>query len=208
MQHFTVATRCIHCDARRQRVNLMAGVDEHKQSRTIHRELMHIKSPTANRVKVSQGSPWPAITLEKPNMKLLVAIDGSDASLTALRYVISHHAMFGAAPEVVLVNVHLPVPSPRIKVVLGVDVVEQYYREESEAALAPARALLDGTPCKVIERAIVGQPAEQIIAATKQHECELIVMGTHGRGAIGTLFMGSVAMRVIAESPVPVLSVK
>ena len=141
-------------------------------------------------------------------MKILVAIDGSDVSLNALRYVISHHAMFGAEPEVLLVNVHLPVPSPRAKVILGVDVVEQYYREEAEAALAPARAILDGTPCKVTECTIVGQPAAEIVAAARQHDCELIVLGTHGRGAIGNLFMGSVAMRVIAESPVPVLSLK
>lgn len=141
-------------------------------------------------------------------MKVLVAIDGSDMSLNALRYVISHHAMFGAEPDVLLVNVHLPVPSPRANAILGTDVVEQYYREEAEVALAPARALLAGTPCKVTERAIVGQPAEQIIAAAKQHDCELIVLGTHGRGAISNLFMGSVAMRVIAESPLPVLSLK
>ncbi len=157
------------------------------------------------------GDPWAAINpiaSEKPKMKILVAIDGSDASLNALRYVVSHHGMFGAEPEVVLVNVHLPVPSLRAKAVLGADVVEQYYREEADEALAPARALLHGTPCKVTERTIIGQPDQQIIAAAQQDACELIVMGARGRGAIGNFFMGSVAMKVIAESPVPVLSIK
>ena len=141
-------------------------------------------------------------------MKVLAAIDGSESSTRALRYVVDHPGMFGAEPEIVLVNVHLPIPTVRAQAVVGTDVVEQYYREESEATLAPARTLLNTVPCNVIERRIVGQPAEQIIAAAKQHECEVIVMGTHGHSVIGNLFMGSVAMRVIADSPIPVLMVK
>ena len=48
----------------------------------------------------------------------------------------------------------------------------------------------------------------QIIEAAKDHACDMIVIGTNGRSVIGNFFMGSVAMRVIAESPIPVLSVK
>ncbi len=138
-------------------------------------------------------------------MKVLVAIDGSDAALRALRYVIEHGDMFGAAPEVVIVHVLLPVPSARAKAVLGADVVASYYREESEEMLAPARALLAGTSCIVTERAMIGQPSAQIIAAAKELGCAMIVMGTHGQGALGSLLLGSVALRVIAEAPVPVL---
>ena len=141
-------------------------------------------------------------------MKILVAIDGSEAALHALKYVATHPAMFGAAPDVFLVNVHLPVPSLRAKAVLGAAAIEQYYREEAEEALAPARALLAGSSCNVVERTIVGQPVAQIIAAAVQHDCELIVMGAHGHSALGQLFLGSVVMRVIAESPVPVLVMK
>lgn len=141
-------------------------------------------------------------------MKVLVAVDGSESALRALQYVIDHPGMFGAGTEVVLVNVHLPIPSARAKAVLGHEVIEHYYHEEAEEVLAPARALLAASPCKVLERAIVGQPAAQIIATAQQHGCEMIVMGTHGRGAFGNLVMGSVALRVIAESSVPVLVTK
>ena len=75
-------------------------------------------------------------------MKILAAIDGSDSSLRALRYVMGHAEFFGASPEIVLVNVHLPIPSVRAKSILGSDVIDQYYRDESEAALAPARESL------------------------------------------------------------------
>lgn len=141
-------------------------------------------------------------------MKALVAIDGSENALRALRYLLDHQELLGTNPELVLINVHRPVPSSRARAVLGEDVIEQYYREEAEAALAPARALFAGKPFRVTERTIIGQPAPQIIAAAKQDGCGLIVVGTQGRSAIGNFFVGSVASRVIAESPIPVLSVK
>lgn len=141
-------------------------------------------------------------------MKALIAIDGSEHALRALRYVLDHQDFFSTNPELVLVNVHLPVPSVRAKAVLGSEAIEQYYKEESEEALAPARALLAGKPCRVTERSIVGQPTQEIINAAKQEGCDLIIIGTHGRSAIGDLLVGSVAMRIIATSPIPVLSVK
>lgn len=141
-------------------------------------------------------------------MKVLVAIDGSDIALRALRYVIAHPDMFGAAPEVVLVNVHLAIPLPRARAAAGADAVERYYREEGEEVLVPARALLAGTPCKVIERRVVGEPASQIVGTAQEFHCDIIVMGTHGRSALGNLVLGSVATRVIAEAHVPVLVLK
>jgi nucleotide-binding universal stress UspA family protein len=141
-------------------------------------------------------------------MKALIAIDGSENALRALRYVVEQSGIFAAMPELLLVNVHLPLPSARAKAVLGSEAIAQYYKDEAEEKLAPARALLAGQPCRSVERSIIGQPAEQIIATAQQDACDLIVMGTHGRGALGNLLMGSVAMRVIAESPIPVLSIR
>lgn len=141
-------------------------------------------------------------------MKVLVAIDGSETALRALAYVLNHPDFFSTNPELVLLNVHLPVPSPRARAALGSDAIAQYYREEGEEALSPARALLAVKQCRVIERLIVGQPAVEIVAVAQQSGCDMIVMGTHGRSALGNLLMGSVAMRVISTSPIPVLSVK
>ena len=141
-------------------------------------------------------------------MKALVAIDGSDNALRALCYLVDHPDFFSASPELVLVNVHLPLPTPRARAVLGSDVVEQYYKDEAEEALAPAREMVSGTSYRVTEQLMVGQPATELIAAALRPGCDLIVMGTHGRSALGNLLMGSVAMRVIANSPIPVLSVE
>ena len=141
-------------------------------------------------------------------MKVLVAIDGSETALRALAYVLDHQDFFSTGPELLLLNVHLPVPSPRARAALGGDVIAQYYKDEGEEALSPTRALVAGRQYRVIERLIVGQPAIEIVAVAQKTGCDMIVMGTHGRSALGNLLMGSVAMRVISTSPIPVLSVK
>jgi nucleotide-binding universal stress UspA family protein len=49
--------------------------------------------------------------------------------------------------------------------------------------------------------------AEAIATYAKVHDIDVIVMGTHGRGAIGHLFMGSVAEHVVRTATCPVLTV-
>lgn len=53
-----------------------------------------------------------------------------------------------------------------------------------------------------------GDPPVEIVKATKDLSCDLIVMGTHGRTGMAHLLMGSVAERVIRSSAVPVLVVR
>ena len=48
-------------------------------------------------------------------------------------------------------------------------------------------------------------PDEGIIAAAKDSGCDLIVMASHGRRGVARLLLGSVASRVVALSPMPVL---
>lgn len=51
-------------------------------------------------------------------------------------------------------------------------------------------------------------PAETIVTYAKAHGIDLIVMGTHGRGAMARLLMGSVAEKVVRSAPCPVLTVR
>lgn len=53
-----------------------------------------------------------------------------------------------------------------------------------------------------------GTPAADIVSVAQQLECDLIVMGTHGRTGIAHALMGSVAESVIRTSPIPVLTVR
>jgi nucleotide-binding universal stress UspA family protein len=78
--------------------------------------------------------------------------------------------------------------------------------EQGEAALDRAAERADG---RLTERVLVeGTPSAEIVAYADEAGCDLIVMGTHGRGGIDRLLLGSVAERVVRTSPVPVLTVR
>ncbi len=140
-------------------------------------------------------------------MKILIAIDGSPSSLRAVEYVTRHADIFGAGAEIALITVHLPMPSPRVRGMVGKEVLDEYYSDESDQALAASLAILRaaGREAAILKR--VGDPGKEIAAAAADG-FQMIVMGTQGRTALGNLVMGSVAMRVLAESSVPVLLVK
>ncbi len=53
-----------------------------------------------------------------------------------------------------------------------------------------------------------GDPAEGILRAVKTEEADMVVMGTHGRKGIDRIMFGSVAERVVKESPAPVLTIR
>ena len=54
----------------------------------------------------------------------------------------------------------------------------------------------------------VGQPYKEIIRYASDNQIDLIVMGTHGRGAIEHMLLGSVAERVVRTAPCPVMTVR
>jgi len=55
---------------------------------------------------------------------------------------------------------------------------------------------------------IGGEPANAILKAVEELGVDSVVMPTHGRKGIGRLILGSVAERVVRESPRPVLTVR
>jgi nucleotide-binding universal stress UspA family protein len=56
--------------------------------------------------------------------------------------------------------------------------------------------------------AVIGTPASAIIEFAGGRGVDLIVMGTHGRGGMSHLLLGSVAERVVRTAPCPVLTVR
>lgn len=142
-------------------------------------------------------------------MKILLAVDGSKYSMKAVDSLIEHVRWFRERPQVELVTVHLPLPRlPRMRLVVGKSQIERYYREEGEACLAAAEKKLAAAriPCK--PRILVGQVPETIAAHALRYGCDLICVGTHGRGTAGRLLLGSVATRLSEIARVPLLLVR
>jgi len=55
---------------------------------------------------------------------------------------------------------------------------------------------------------VVGSPFVEIVRYARTHDIDLVIMGTHGRGPIAHMLMGSTAERVVRKAPCPVLTVK
>ena len=53
-----------------------------------------------------------------------------------------------------------------------------------------------------------GKPAEVILDTAQEINCDLIVMGTHGQGAIAEMLIGSTAKKVVGKSLIPVLVIR
>jgi len=59
-----------------------------------------------------------------------------------------------------------------------------------------------------IEKVLVGDPAPTILKFIKSSKCDLLVMGSHGRGAFKNLVLGSVATKILSMCEVPVTIVR
>lgn len=136
--------------------------------------------------------------------RILVPTDGSAEGEHALEYAIelarAHDAKIRA---VYVVNAAsyggLPMET-------AWDGINDALREEGETAVERVREL---APADVTVETVVleGSPSKVIVDEAAPENCDLVVMGTHGRGGIDRLLLGSVAERVVRRAPVPVLTV-
>lgn len=137
-------------------------------------------------------------------MKILVPVDGSTHSQSAIQFLASRSRLIGAAAQIEVLNVQQPVPVRAARVV-GKDVVRSYYDDESAKAMKPALAALKkaGVEAKPLVR--VGHAAEEIAAVAEKSAPDLLVMGSHGHGAFAGLILGSVTNGVLARTTTPLL---
>lgn len=139
-------------------------------------------------------------------MKILIAADGSKFAQQAVNYVIEHGDQFGQA-QITLINVHMPIPG-RAAAHLSRAIVQGYYSDECEKALAPARRALKKAGIAFDDTWIVGSPGDEISAFAVKGEFDMVIMGSHGHGLFANLVLGSVTTKVLAACKVPVLVIR
>jgi nucleotide-binding universal stress UspA family protein len=140
-------------------------------------------------------------------MKILVAVDGSDISLRAVKYAVRLAGKLAKPAKLFLVAVDAE-PFPGVESRIGKTAMAQIHAESHERMLAPARKALARSAIEVREMAVVGEPAEAILAAAKAGKVDLLVMGSHGRGSVKGILLGSVSSKVIAQTELPVTIVR
>jgi nucleotide-binding universal stress UspA family protein len=110
--------------------------------------------------------------------------------------------------EIHLLNVQIPIESGHARMFVDHDQLQDYYREEGLAALKEVREILDAADVPYTHHIAVGHVAQTIAAYAKEKGFDQIVLGSHGRGALTHLLLGSVATDVLRLSEVPVTLVK
>jgi nucleotide-binding universal stress UspA family protein len=140
-------------------------------------------------------------------MKILLAVDGSPYTKKMLAYLATHLDLFNADSEFTVFTVQMPLP-PRARAAVGAEMANAYYAEEAAKVTEPVVKFLKrhGVEPKVVTK--VGSPGELIAKAADSGKYDLVMMGSHGHGALGNLVLGSVATKVLAQSKVPVLLVR
>lgn len=141
--------------------------------------------------------------------QILVATDFSEPSAAAVTYGRELAERFSAVLHVLHVapNVLISTLGAENYTAVAPELQEQI---EADAWLAVKKLAEGGThPPRAIAAVIVSStPAAAILDYAKAHDIDVIVMGTHGRGALAHLMLGSVAERVVRLAPCPVLTVR
>jgi nucleotide-binding universal stress UspA family protein len=143
-------------------------------------------------------------------LRILVAIDGSEHSARTVKHVIRMKDGMRQKLEVLLLNVQPPIPMKNVLFdgrLSEVHRLEEPLKQQGARELAPAATALGAAGVECQLHVEIGEPAPAIARFAKTHHCEMIVMGTRGMGAIASLFLGSVATKVVHLSPLPVLLV-
>ena len=140
--------------------------------------------------------------------RILVPTDFSAASAAALKYALPLADVFGAELHVLhVLDVAAAqyfaaemamVPTPAIE-------AEAHARADAELAALLTRDEVARYRARLIT--VRGAPFASIVSYAREANIDLIVMGTHGRGAMAHLLIGSVAENVVRKAPCPVLTI-
>ena len=138
-------------------------------------------------------------------MKMLIPCDGSDAALRAVEHAVKTADLYAGGLEVHLINVQLPILSGNVRLFVGREKIEEYYREEGLALLQNAKERLSAAGIVCHEHIAVGNAAETILEYARRIGCDQICMTKSGMGALSRILLGSVAAKLIHLSEIPVL---
>ena len=141
--------------------------------------------------------------------RILVPTDGSALSKKAVKSAVELAATVGA--EVVALNVVPRYPTSYFEGGISVSPnevarVEKQWAEKGQALADEVEKAAE--KAGVVAKAITVRSdlvAEAILAAAHKHECDLVVMASHGHGGLKRLLLGSETQHVLTHGTIPVL---
>ena len=134
--------------------------------------------------------------------KILIGVDGSEASLHALR----ESLRLASSEQVSLMALAVVPPYEGELRLVGVRDIKAVLREPCEKALAAVNGVAKAEGIDIRTACVEGKPHEELVDFAAAHDFDLIVLGTRGH-SLEKVLLGSVTARVIGYSPVDVLVV-
>lgn len=139
--------------------------------------------------------------------KILVPTDASEYSRRALKMAIELARSVQA--EVVLLHVsYTPQAYWGYTISYGITVTQEQLDQNGELALDATLNGIDSEQVVIHKRVESGHPVTIIVDQIKKDNIDLVIMGSHGYGAIAGSVLGSVSQRVLQRASCPVLIIK
>jgi len=140
---------------------------------------------------------------------VLVATDFSEPSEVAVRYGRALADAFHATLHVMhVVPDSMALPWATMADGLAMADVQKQWEREAQERLEQLIPEDERTTLGVRFVTRAGDPVRQVVGYAAERGVDLIVLGTHGRGPVAHMLMGSVAERVVRGAPCPVLTVR
>lgn len=137
---------------------------------------------------------------------IIAALDGSDPALHAATKAAEMARALGA--RLVLASVVTPVFIPMEAGAIDIAAIEDAMAKDAEGQLTKAAATLQSPGLKIDRKVLRGTTVECLIELAQKEQADLVVVGSHGRGAVQRALLGSVSSRLVHQCPRPVLVVR
>jgi nucleotide-binding universal stress UspA family protein len=131
--------------------------------------------------------------------RIVVGVDGSDASIEAVHWAVRYAALVGADVEAVTSWAY-PASSG-----VALDTIDWRQNASDILDAALAQALPDGSD-QITRTIVEDHPAAALVNASEG--AELLVVGSRGHGAFAGMLLGSVSQHVVSNAPCPVVVVR
>ncbi|HMN26111.1 MAG: universal stress protein [Ignavibacteriaceae bacterium] len=146
--------------------------------------------------------------METTIKKVLVPIDFSDYSKSALRYAVSFARSFNA--EIILIYVVEPIIYPPDfsmgQIAMPTINTDWDTRAKEELDKLAKNEITSNGKVKTIIK--TGKPFAEIIETAKEEDIDLIIIATHGHSGVEYILFGSTAEKVVRKAPCPVLTLR
>jgi nucleotide-binding universal stress UspA family protein len=146
---------------------------------------------------------------EGPFARVLVATRGTPWSDRALQLAVRMAKAYHL--EVVIVAALTPMYVPKKQATWGIATapqVEDNVRQLAQHVLEEASTFAKANNLRYVCEIREGRPAEEIIKAAEQYQCDLIILGSRGFHGERRVTMGETGNEVVLKAPMPVIVVK